>query len=124
MSIYATGWTIKVPLPGYSFHAHDRDFVEVFAQFVPAHIGQPSEGYETDPYADFLPPIVPNYDPCNYEGSDRAIVVVQRGRHGKGGPGFHPQQYEDPVLVMSCEEYDKMPFAQFLDLILKGVKKL
>lgn len=114
MSIYATGWQIKLPV-GKGWPS-DK-WVEVYAQFVPAHIGQPSEGYDTDPYADFLPPIVPDYDPEEEKIPHRAIVVVQRGHEEK-----EVQKYINPVLTMSYEEYVKMPFDEFLNLIYEGLK--
>jgi len=45
MSIYATLWEIKIPRR----HAFDEEWVEVYAQAVPAHIGHPSDYPAGDP---------------------------------------------------------------------------
>ncbi len=117
MSIYATGWSIRLPVGN---GVPTGNWIEVFAQIVPDHIGQPSEGYgEGDPYADFLPPITENYDPNSEDDTARAIVVVQKDREKKDG-----QRYIEPVLTMDYEEYRKMPFEDFLREIYKGLKRL
>src|SRR5262245_28341897 len=72
MSIYSTLWEIKVRRR----HEFDDEWVTVFAQAVPPHIGHPSCYPEGDPYADFLPPVV-EYDPVTNEGPYRAVVIVQ-----------------------------------------------
>jgi hypothetical protein len=109
MSIYATLWEIKVPRR----HPFDDEWVEVYAQAVPAHIGHPSEYTEEDPYADFLPPVVQDYDPSTGDAPyHRAVVIVQEGRDRKD-----IQRYVDPLIVMSGEEYAKMPFSTLLDRI-------
>ena len=59
MSIYATLWEIKAPRR----HRYDDEYVLVYAQAVPPHIGHPSHYPEGDPYAGFLPPVVRGYDP-------------------------------------------------------------
>ena len=57
MSIYATLWQLRFPRTG---DAYERcEWVDVFAQGVPAHIGTPTPGYgyeAGDPYHAFLPP--------------------------------------------------------------------
>jgi hypothetical protein len=57
ISIYATLWELKWPRDG-SWAMSDDDYVEVWCQAVPAHIGHPSDYPEGDPFADFLPPPV------------------------------------------------------------------
>src|SRR5919204_5179843 len=102
MSIYATLWEIKVPRR----HPFDSEWVEVWAQAVPAHIGHPSAYPEGDPYADFLPPVVQDYDPeTDHAPYDRAVVIVQEGREKKDG-----QRSVHPLIVMSGEEYSRTPF--------------
>jgi hypothetical protein len=109
MSIYATLWEIKVPRR----HEFDDEWVAVFGQAVPAHIGHPSEYPEGDLYASFLPPVVSEYDPETGEAPyDRAVVIVQEGRDQKDG-----QRYTDPLIVMSGEEYSRVGFQELLDRI-------
>ena len=112
MSIYATLWEIKLP-KSYSF---DTEWVEVFAQAVPPHIGHPSQYPEGDPYADFLPPVV-ECDPETGEGPfNRAVVIVAEGRNAKDG-----QRYVDPLLTLTGEDYSRMPFGELLDAIKRAL---
>jgi len=112
MSIYCTLWEIKVPRR----HQFDDEWVTVFAQAVPPHIGHPSQYPEGDPYADFLPPVV-ECGPATGEGPyDRAVVIVQEGREKKD-----VQRYIDPLLVMTGEEYSRIPFPELLDRIHKAI---
>jgi hypothetical protein len=113
MSIYATLWEIKVPRR----HCFDEEWVTVWAQAVPPHIGHPSEYPDGDPYADFLPPVVQDYKPADLDTilpqkPSRAVVIVQEGRDKKDG-----QRYTDPLLVMSGEEYERITFEVLLDRI-------
>src|SRR5262245_48658002 len=113
MSIYATLWEIKVPRR----HCFDEDWTEVYAQAVPAHIGHPSDYPNGDPYADFLPPVVQQYNPETGEAPyHRAVVIVQRGRDRKD-----VQRYVDPLMVLSGEEYAHMPFAELLQRIHEAI---
>ena len=112
MSIYATLWEIKVPRR----HAFDDEWVEVYAQAVPPHIGHPSHYPEGDPYGDFLPPVVQDYNPETGEGSYRAVVIVQQDRSEKD-----IQRYVDPLIVMSGEEYARVGFAELLDRIHRAM---
>jgi hypothetical protein len=109
MSIYATLWEIKVPRR----HEFDDEWVRVYAQAVPPHIGHPSHYPEGDPYAGFLPPVVQGYDPETGNAPyNRAVVIVQEGRAEKDG-----QRYIDPLLVLTGEEYTLIPFQTLLDRI-------
>jgi hypothetical protein len=113
MSIYATLWEIKVPRR----HDFDDEWVEVFAQAVPAHIGHPSHYPEGDLYGSFLPPPVPDYNPETGEAPfHRAVVIVQEGRDAKD-----VQRYIDPLLVMTGEEYARIPFQELLDRIHRAM---
>jgi hypothetical protein len=113
MSIYCTLWEIKVPRR----HDFDDEWVSVFAQTVPAHIGHPSEYPEGDPYANFLPPVVQDYRPGTDETYvHRAVVIVQKGRDSKD-----VQRNVDPLLVMTGEEYARIPFPELLDRIHKAM---
>jgi hypothetical protein len=60
LSIYATHWTLR--FPRYGDDHPGCEWVEGVGQGVPAHIGTPSPGYgyeQGDPYASFLPPVLP-----------------------------------------------------------------
>jgi len=63
-----------------------------WVQAVPGHIGHPSAGYESDPYAAFLPPVAADPD------QDRALVVVLDGQ--PKGTARSPQEYPDPACVL------------------------
>lgn len=123
MSIYATGLCIRIEMnvpwrSGVKIvidkdHDFNPYFAEVCLQSVPGHIGHPDEGYEVDPYADFLPPISKNVD------DDRAEVFVLRGFEKKDG-----QQYVSPVLVLSGEEYENISFKELFTKLIQGIEKL
>jgi hypothetical protein len=104
VSIYATIWVLK--FPRYGDYYTGCDWAEVVGQGVPAHIGTPTPGYgyeAGDPYADFLPPAVAV--PEGYDGMAlRAIAIVRDGAEKVG------QQYVDPLLVLSGEQYAATPF--------------
>ena len=108
MSIYATLWTLKFPRNGDDYTG--CEWISVLAQGVPPHIGSLSagSGYEGgDPYASFLPPPVRT-------GSDgespylRAVVFITAGT--RKGTARNAQEYADPLLVLSGEEYASMSF--------------
>lgn len=108
MSIYATLWEIKLPKP----HQYDTEWVCVYAQAVPPHIGHPSHYPEGDPYSDFLPPVI-DCDPKSGEGPfNRAVVILVEGRDEKIG-----QRYTEPLLVLTGEAYARTPFPILLDAI-------
>jgi hypothetical protein len=106
MSIYASLWGLQFPRFGDDHTA--CEWVEVWAQAVPGHIGTPSpgHGYETgDPFADFLPrPIVLASD--DQGDKLRAVVVVCAGTPKDG------QRYVDPLLVLTGEEYERSTFGE------------
>lgn len=106
MSIYATCWTLQ--FPRYGEYLPGCEWIEVFGQGVPAHIGTPTpgHGYEAgDPYASFLPPAIPVTN--DNDGMRlRAMVVVREGTEKI------VQEYRRPLLVLSGEEYAKISFAE------------
>lgn len=110
MSIYATLWTLRFPREGDQ--TVGCEWITVRAQAVPAHIGTPTpgHGYEAgDPYARFLPPAVP----VDAEGAapyDRAVVFVTED--SIKGTERNPQEYAAPLLVLTGEEYARIPFAE------------
>lgn len=114
MSIYATLWNLQFPRTGQYYLG--CDWIEVCGQGVPGHIGTPTAGfgYESgDPYADFLPPAIA------LEGEDddrmRAVVIVTgETRKGTERSG---QEYADPLLVFTGEEYARMSFDEVHDRV-------
>ncbi len=114
MSIYATLWEIKVP----ARHWADDEYVGICAQGVPPHIGHPSQYPEGDPYAEFLPPVVQDYDPNDLERHTyyRAVVIIKEGQEAKEG-----QRYVAPLFTMTGEEYAKTSFQDLIDRIHKAV---
>jgi len=115
MSIYATLWCLKFPKDGFT--PIDDEWIEVIAQAVPAHIGSPTpgNGYEDgDPFAAFLPPPVETDDQGDAPFM-RAVVIVA-GHREKGTPRC-PQEYPDPLLVLTGEEYASASFEQMLQTI-------
>ncbi|HUP25082.1 MAG TPA: hypothetical protein VNB06_19350 [Thermoanaerobaculia bacterium] len=107
MSIYATLWTLQFPREGLDYF-HDCEWIEVYAQGVPGHIGSSNEpGYEDgDPFADFLPPAI------DYEGDEdgRFRAVVSVTSETKKGSARAGQEFVDPLLVLTGEEYEGMSF--------------
>ena len=77
-------------------------------------------GYEAgDPYVDFVPP------PLETDGDgqapyDRAVVFVTD--ETKKGTARNGQEYVDPLLVLTGEEYAKMPFQVLLDRLQETVR--
>ena len=108
MSIYATLWTLK--FPRYSDRHIDCDWVKVPAQGVPAHIGSPTPGYgyeDGDPYAEFLPPPLETDENGEHEYM-RAVVIVTEDT--PKGTARCPQEYVDPLLILTGEAYAKETF--------------
>jgi hypothetical protein len=120
MSIYATLWTIQIQDPASPFTS--PTWVTVTAQAVPPHIGSPTPGcgYEDgDPYADFLPLPVET-DETGEAPYNRAVVfVTEDTRKGTARSG---QEYVDPLLVLTGEEYAKMPFQVLLNRLQEAVR--
>ena len=110
MSIYATLWTLKFPHQG---RAHlDCDWVRVRAQGVPSHIGSPTPGlgYEDgDPYGAFLPPPLETDKHGEHEFM-RAVVFVTE--QTSKGTERSPQEYVDPLLVLTGEAYARLTFEE------------
>ena len=105
MSIYATLWRLQFPE-----HGDDHigcKWVEILAQAVPGHIGTPLAGYgyeQGDPYASFLPPPLSD----DIEARNRAVVIVTS--NSLKGTDRSAQEYCEPLLVLSGDEYQQIPF--------------
>jgi hypothetical protein len=110
MSIYATLWWLKFPRYGDEYIG--CEWIRVTAQAVPAHVGTPTRGFgyeDGDPYADFLPPAVE----VNVEGDSdfmRAVVIVTEDT--QKGTARSPQEYANPLLVLSGQEYASISFVE------------
>ncbi|MFP4229435.1 MAG: hypothetical protein ACLFTE_11505 [Salinivenus sp.] len=108
MSIYATLWQLKFPRRGRALP--DCSWVRVSAQGVPPHIGSPTPGlgYEDgDPYRAFLPPPLETNAQGEHEVL-RAVVFVTPDT--TKGTDRSPQEYADPLLVLTGEEYAALSF--------------
>jgi hypothetical protein len=108
MSIYATLWSLKFPRFGDDYIG--CEWIGVTAQGVPAHIGTPTRGFgyeEGDPYAKFLPSAVE----VNADGDSefmRAVVIITE--ETQKGSARSPQEYVNPLLVLSGREYASISF--------------
>jgi hypothetical protein len=108
MSIYATLWKLKFPRDGDDYLG--CEWITVIAQGIPPHIGSPTPGcgYEDrDPFAAFLPPPVHT----NEDGESaymRAVVFIAEDT--PKGTERSPQEYVHPLLMLTGEEYAKIPF--------------
>jgi hypothetical protein len=121
MSIYATLWSLKFPRDGDDYIG--CEWVEVWAQGVPEHIGRPTAGtaYERgDPYASFLP-VVGWEEPSESEARFRAVVFVTPDTP-KGTDGHQGQEYADPLLVLSGAEYRSIPFGVLHDRLCDALR--
>jgi hypothetical protein len=121
VSIYATLWTLKFPRRGDDFTG--CEWVEVSAQAVPEHIGRPTAeaGYESgDPYASFLPSTGWE-EASESEERFRAVVFVLPDTP-KGTAGHHPQEYENPLLVLSGVEYRSIPFGDLHERLCNALR--
>mgnify|MGYP006427284855 CR=1 FL=1 len=108
MSIYATLWTLQFPRRGHAVPG--CDWTRVRAQGVPAHIGSPTPGlgYEDgDPYGAFLPPPLDTTAQGEHEFM-RAVVFVTE--ETSKGTDRSPQEYADPLLVLTGEAYAALSF--------------
>jgi hypothetical protein len=120
MSIYATLWKLKFPKDGDDYPG--CEWITVTAQGVPPHIGSPSpgSGYEDgDPFASFLPPPV-HTDEDGDSKYMRAVVFVTE-RTPKGTPRS-PQEYVNPLLVITGEVYARMTFETLYERICQALR--
>jgi hypothetical protein len=108
MSIYATLWQLKFPKDGDDYIG--CEWITVTAQGVPPHIGSPTPGcgYEDgDPYAAFLPPPVRTDADGDHENMRAVVVITEDTRKGTDRS---PQEYVQPLLVLTGEAYATMTF--------------
>jgi hypothetical protein len=108
MSIYATLWSLKFPRYGDDYIG--CEWIRVTAQGVPGHVGTATRGFgyeEGDPYAEFLPPPVE----VNADGDSefmRAVVIITE--EAQKSTSRSPQEYVDPLLVLSGQAYASLSF--------------
>ena len=120
MSIYTTLWQLRFPRTGDA--REGCEWVNVFAQGVPAHIGTPTPGYgyeACDPYDAFLPPPLR----IGVDGSEdglRAVVFVTADT--KKGTSRGAQEYESPLLVLTGAEYEVMRFQDLHDQLCDALR--
>lgn len=119
MSIYATIWELKVPKRG-GWADGPHDYVEVYAQAVPPHIGHPADYPEGDPYGDFLPPPVGLDKDYPLGPPYRAVFIcapwTNKGTERSG------QEYTDYLLMLTGEEYETARWCDLLDRIFEAVQ--
>lgn len=120
MSIYSTWWSIQIQDPASPFS--QPRWVEVTAQAVRPHIGSPTAGcgYENgDPYAGFLPPAVET-DERGQAPYHRAVVFITNETRKE--TEHSPQEYIDPLLVLSGEEYAKISFEELHQRLQEAIR--
>ena len=120
MSVYATLWKLKFPKDGDDYPG--CEWVAVTAQGVPPHIGSPSpgSGYEDgDPFASFLPP--PAHTDEDGDSKYMRAVVFVTERTPKGTPRS-PQEYVNPLLVITGEVYSGMTFETLYERICQALR--
>ena len=86
MSIYATLWHIRIRRDGIYALSED-EWVDIWAQAVPPHIGHPSHYPDGDPYGDFLPPVVDYHEEAE-EYVNRASCLETLVTGGRGGASY------------------------------------
>jgi hypothetical protein len=94
------------------------DWIGVIAQGVPAHIGSPDEDPE-DLYAAFLPPAIAA-PPDDSSQMMRAVVFVTEGT--PKGTARSPQEYVNPLLVLSGGEYATVTFEQLHERVCRALR--
>ena len=120
MSIYATLWSLKFPKFGDCHVA--CDWIEVTAQGVPPHVGSETSGlgYESgDPYAEFLPPAVVTNEDGGAEYMRAVVIICENTRKGAPRNG---QEYVDPLLTLSGQEYANLPFHDLHERICDALR--
>ncbi|MBI2302922.1 MAG: hypothetical protein HYU66_28790 [Armatimonadetes bacterium] len=120
MSIYATLWTLRFPKDGDHFWG--CEWIAVRAHGVPAHIGTPTpgEGHEDgDPFGDFLPPSVA-VDENGDAHYMRAVVFVTE--YTPKAADRSGQEFVDPLLVLTGEEYARITFDELYERICSALR--
>jgi hypothetical protein len=120
MSIYATLWSLKFPRYGEDYIG--CEWIRVTAQGVPGHVGTATRGFgyeEGDLYAEFLPPPVE----VNAAGDSefmRAVVIITE--ETQKSTSRSPQEYVNPLLVLSGQAYASLSFVDLHTLICDALR--
>ena len=113
---------LALQFPRYGDAHAGCEWVDVFAQAVPAHVGTPTAGYgyeSGDPFESFLPPALPLG--CGVSEEDlRAVVFVTSTT--KKGTARSGQEHDSPLLVLTGAEYAAMPFQQLHDRLCTALR--
>ena len=120
MSVYATLWKLKFPKDGDDYPG--CEWITVTAQGVPPHIGSPSpgSGYENgDPYASFLPPPVHTDEDGDSKYMRAVVFVTERTPKGTARS---PQEYVNPLLVLTGRVYARMRFETLYERICQALR--
>jgi hypothetical protein len=120
MSIYATLWKIQIQDPALPLTM--PRWVTVTAHAVPPHIGSPTPGRgykDGDPYGDFLPPPLETNKDGEAEYNRAVVFVTDKTRKGTAR---NSQEYVDPLLILTGEQYAKMPFATLLHKLEEAIR--
>lgn len=120
MSIYATLWSLKFPRYGDDYIG--CEWITVTAQGVPGHIGTPTPGFgyeEGDPYTEFLPPAV-EVTPDGDSKFMRAVVII--AEETKKGTDRSHQEYVNPLLVLSGQDYASVSFTDLHERICDALR--
>jgi hypothetical protein len=120
MSIYATLWQLWFPRTGDAYEG--CEWVDVFAQGVPAHIGTPTPGYgyeAGDPCHAFLPPALRIGVDASEDGL-RAVVFVTADT--RKGTSRSAQEYDSSLLLLTGAEYEVTPFQDLHDRLSNALR--
>ena len=120
MSIYATLWHLRFPRHGDAYAG--CEWIDMFAQGVPAHVGTPTPGYgyeSGDPYGSFLPPPLRIEHGASEDDLRAVVFVSSTTRKGTARSG---QEYESPLLVLAGAEYAATPFQILHDRLCAALR--
>ena len=112
----------KLKFPRFGDYHTGSEWIDVTAQGVPPHIGSPTPGlgYEDgDPYAAFLPDAVVTDETGEAEYM-RAVVIITENT--KKGTSRSPQEYVDPLLILSGQEYASLSFQELHERICDALR--
>ena len=119
-SVASQLWSLKFPRYGDNYVG--CEWIGVTAQGVPAHIGTPTRGFgyeDGDPYGEFLPPPVE----VNAGGDSqfmRAVVIVTE--ETPKGTARSPQEYVNPLLILSGRDYASISFVELHTCICDALR--
>lgn len=99
----------------------DDEYVQIYAQAVSTHIGHPSHYPDGDLYADFLPPVVGADQPKPPDEPFRAVFIC--GPKTTVGTARSPQEYVDPLVAMTGEEYATIGWVELWERIAEGLRR-